>query len=299
MRAEARAGRAGVRSREWRWHWELPLGWLVLQAARGVDPAHELLIQADFLVYLLLPTAVMFGLFGAVLGRVEDHLRAANRRLDELSVTDPLTGLYNLRYFDARMAEERARAARSGDPLALAMFDLDHFKAVNDRHGHAFGNDVLVAVAGALRASARRADTVARIGGEEFAVIMPAADVMAACAAAERSRRAVGRCRVPARSGSVVITASAGVAVADQEHPCSERELFARADRALYAAKGAGRNRAVLDRDDLPNPGETGPSPLSRRYGRRHADDRKSRGPAVIGTAPGPAPSEGFQEEPR
>lgn len=155
--------------------------------------ARELVDHVWLYLYLLVPTVLVFTVFGGGLGLAEDRLERANRRLDQLSITDPLTGLSNVRYFNARMVEEAARADRSGEPLALAILDLDHFKRVNDRQGHAEGDHVLAAAATALRAFARQTDTVARIGGEEFAMIMPAADATSAFAAAERARRAVER----------------------------------------------------------------------------------------------------------
>ncbi|HEV1998141.1 MAG TPA: GGDEF domain-containing protein [Candidatus Dormibacteraeota bacterium] len=224
-----------------------PGGWLVLQTALGANPARELLDHAWLYIYLLVPTVLVFTLFGGGLGRAEDRLERANQRLDQLSITDPLTGLSNVRYFRARMVEEAARADRSGEPLALAILDLDHFKMVNDRHGHAVGDDVLVAAATALRAFARQADTVARIGGEEFAMIMPATDATSAYAAVERARRAVERVPAKAEDGSALtVTASAGVAVSTAPGGLSMDDLFREADDALYEAKRRGRDRTAM-----------------------------------------------------
>ena len=230
-----------------------PGGWLLLRTILGANPGRELADNTWLYVYLLVPTALVFILFGGGLGLAEDRLQHANHRLDQLSITDSLTGLNNVRYFRARMAEEAARAERSGQPLALAIFDLDLFKEINDREGHAVGDQVLAAAATALRAFARQADTVARIGGEEFAMIMPAADVASALAAAERARRAVERS--PARSDNgrpMVVTASAGVAMSTEACRLSIDELFREADGALYRAKRLGRDRTVLGRVGSP-----------------------------------------------
>ena len=226
-----------------------PTGWLMLQTVLGANPGQDLVAHAWLYLYLLVPTLVAFGLFGGGLGRAEDRLELANRRLDELSITDPLTGVSNVRYFRSRMDEEASRAERSGEPLALAILDLDHFKRVNDRLGHAVGDNVLAAAATALRAFARQADTVARIGGEEFALIMPAADVASALAAAERARRAVERAPATTDDGlPMVVTASVGVAVSTDVWRLSPDDLFREADAALYQAKRRGRDRTIMGR---------------------------------------------------
>jgi diguanylate cyclase (GGDEF)-like protein len=215
----------------------------------GANPGRDLVDHISLYAYLLAPTILVFGLFGGGLGLAEDRLERANRRLDQLSITDPLTGLSNVRYFRARMVEEAAGAERSGEPLALAVLDLDHFKRINDRLGHAVGDEVLTAAATALRGFARQADTVARIGGEEFAMIMPAADAVSALAAAERARRAVERS--PARTArglQTVVTASVGVAVSTNTLRLSPDDLFREADAALYQAKRRGRDRTVMRR---------------------------------------------------
>ena len=160
------------------------------------------------------------------------------RRLEHLSLSDPLTGLGNRRAFDEALAEELARARRNGTPLGLVMLDVDHFKRFNDRHGHQAGDDVLVAVARVLGDVARAEDRACRVGGEEFAVLLPGADEAAAAAVAERIRAGVA-----AAPAAEPITVSLGVAATRGEHDAAA--LFAQADERLYAAKQAGRNRVV------------------------------------------------------
>lgn len=182
-----------------------------------------------------------------------EALEAANRQLEILSVTDPLTGLANRRRFDAVLATECARAARSGQPVALLMMDVDHFKNFNDEYGHQAGDGCLRQVAAALRACARRAgDLPARYGGEEFAVIAAGTDAVAALALAEKMRRHIEALEIAHRDAPAgVVTISIGVA----SGRCSPDELLRDADRALYRAKQAGRNRvAGAEETSAPTP---------------------------------------------
>jgi diguanylate cyclase (GGDEF)-like protein len=165
---------------------------------------------------------------------------------ERLARTDALTGLANRRQFEQALAEELARSARTASTLGLLILDVDHFKRVNDRHGHQVGDLVLIAVGERLRASVRQYDTVARWGGEEFAALLPEIPGPEALEQlAERVREAVERDAVDAGNGREVrVTASIGIAIAP---PQSRGAAFiAAADRALYAAKDAGRNRVCL-----------------------------------------------------
>jgi diguanylate cyclase (GGDEF)-like protein len=171
-------------------------------------------------------------------------LTAANRLLQELASRDPLTEIYNRRHFQELASAELERARRSGRPASLLLIDIDHFKRVNDSFGHSAGDDVLKGVVASIRNLLRDSDLFARIGGEELVVLMPETGLDAARLVAERLRIAIGAASHPALDRSVTVTASIGLAVTASP-PESLAELLDRADRALYAAKAAGRNRVA------------------------------------------------------
>ena len=167
-------------------------------------------------------------------------------QLRQLATTDQLTGLLNRREFDRLLAEEVERSRRFERPLALVLLDLDHFKAINDRHGHPAGDAVLRTVAARITEPVRTIDRVARIGGEEFAVLLMETSLEEEAAAAQRLVEAV-RCE-PVSVGDGVrlpVTISAGVAVAPK-HAEDPAALIQVADKALYSAKRNGRNRVVF-----------------------------------------------------
>jgi diguanylate cyclase (GGDEF)-like protein len=168
----------------------------------------------------------------------------ARRRelLSEQARTDELTSLFNRRHFHERLAAELARAHREDAPVGLVLLDVDDFKRVNDVHGHPVGDQVLVAFAGILQGHVRAGDVVCRTGGEEFAVILPAADDAEAAQAAERIVEAVRSARWGVAGQ---ITASAGVAVAPGD-AATVATLFKAADECLLAAKAQGKDRVVL-----------------------------------------------------
>ncbi|MFV0475654.1 MAG: diguanylate cyclase, partial [Pikeienuella sp.] len=178
--------------------------------------------------------------------RSADALRVGLEDGLRLAAIDPLTGLHNRRYFEPHFARLCDRARESGQPLAALLFDLDRFKAVNDAHGHAAGDETLRVFARRLRAAVRGADLVARLGGEEFAVILQNTQPEQAVAAAERVRRAVASRPVAAHGGvDVRLTVSIGVAglsAADAD-PAA---LLDRADAALRRAKRGGRDRVRI-----------------------------------------------------
>ena len=171
------------------------------------------------------------------------ELEAQNRELAAAAKTDPLTGLANRRQLEEFLQQQCAGARRQGTPLAVMMVDIDHFKRVNDQHGHQAGDLVLVAVAGAIAATARESDLVSRYGGEEFAVVMPLAVLTGAIEAAERIRRAIERLTTELAGGAAVrVTASFGVSPFGAGCDTPET-LIEAADAALYEAKESGRNR--------------------------------------------------------
>lgn len=167
-------------------------------------------------------------------------------RLARLAVTDDLTRAFNYRYLVTRLDEEVQRAGRYGDAFSLLMMDLDHFKRVNDRLGHAAGDEVLRAFVDRVRAEVRGPDVIIRRGGEEFVLLMPRTGLEEAGMVAERIRKRVCEEPILVRNGvGTTITVSIGVATWRERE--SGRSLEARADSALYAAKRQGRDRVVVD----------------------------------------------------
>jgi diguanylate cyclase (GGDEF)-like protein len=173
------------------------------------------------------------------------ELELANKRLRKLSVTDGLTELFNHRHIHELLHEEFERTKRSGEPMAVAMMDLDRFKQVNDTYGHPTGDVILYETAEILRQTVREIDMVGRYGGEEFIAILPGANEDDAAHFAERVRQAVANHVFRDEANEVRMTMSGGVASfpdADTDHPDL---LIKRADEALYAAKEGGRNQIL------------------------------------------------------
>ncbi|HEY1260675.1 MAG TPA: PleD family two-component system response regulator [Stellaceae bacterium] len=178
--------------------------------------------------------------------RLQDRLNENYQRSLSLALTDELTGLYNRRYLFAHLDELIDRINRDRIGAALLLFDIDHFKLVNDSHGHAGGDEVLRELAARAVKTVRSADLVARLGGEEFAVVMPEADLPVAVAVAERLRSAVAAepFSIKADAAALTVTVSIGATVTAVGEDTRDR-LLKRADDALYSAKAAGRNRVV------------------------------------------------------
>jgi diguanylate cyclase (GGDEF)-like protein len=183
-------------------------------------------------------------LFGSVY-RILLTLTSTNATLYRQSVSDDLTGLLNRRGFNARLEEELRRAQRRNEPVALLVVDIDDFKRYNDTYGHPAGDTALGIVGRVIKTTLRRAaDCSARIGGEEFAVLLPETDHAGAAAVAERIRRGVERVGILQGSGArhAVLTVSLGVASTGAQPAQDGLDLMRRSDRALYAAKSEGRN---------------------------------------------------------
>ncbi|CAN5347257.1 diguanylate cyclase [soil metagenome] len=194
--------------------------------------------------------------------RLQDQLDETNAELEEmnkqlvkLSITDGLTELFNHRHIHELLGEEFERSARTGESIAVVMMDLDHFKAVNDTHGHPTGDVVLHETAGMIRDTAREIDMPGRYGGEEFIAILPETDEQAAVNFAERVRSAVEEHEYRDGETLVRMTVSCGVAAsASGGNVDTPQGLLKRADDALYAAKEGGRNR-VIRASELPPEG--------------------------------------------
>lgn len=218
---------------------------LALRTARA-ERANELIdwsnygVAAAGLIFL-----VIAALAGASTLRAQNRTRRMAEQLRQSATTDELTGLANRRAFLHALEIELARARRSGAPLSVAVADVDFFKRINDKYGHGGGDDVLRALARIAEQSMRTGDLVGRIGGEEFAILMPDTDEIQARIACERLRGAVSGRKIRLGGGQdVSLTLSTGVALLA---PADDRDrLVSRADEALYQAKEGGRNQVRM-----------------------------------------------------
>ncbi|RWL46552.1 MAG: GGDEF domain-containing protein [Mesorhizobium sp.] len=223
-----------------------------LDAASRVDKI-VYLNKLLFVTGALLATALFFGTFfiyPLIRGQVREEgklramtvsLSARSQTLEQAALTDGLTGMQNRRYFDDALREYLQEFRRIDRPVGLMILDLDHFKQVNDTHGHDVGDEVLRAVATCLRGMTRYHDVVARLGGEEFAVVTPNMDVELLARFAERIRKAIANLSILSGNVRLKVTTSVGLAVWD--HKESAEDFYRRADRQLYEAKKQGRNR--------------------------------------------------------
>jgi diguanylate cyclase (GGDEF)-like protein len=214
----------------------------------------------SIVVYLTAPLGFAFGLF---------WMSTAKLRLsfEQLASTDPLLGIANRRYFRSACEKELARYQRSGEAFSLLVADIDHFKRINDQHGHMVGDAVLVAVAKNLQTHLRPFDLLGRWGGEEFVVLLPACPLPVALQVAERLRSSIEEWSQPEITPSgtpIPITVSLGVATYLGVEPTLD-DLFRRADKALYRAKSAGRNRVYTS--DGPEGEQTSNNALQSLYG--------------------------------
>ncbi|MDT8438315.1 MAG: biofilm regulation diguanylate cyclase SiaD [Wenzhouxiangellaceae bacterium] len=177
--------------------------------------------------------------------RYQNSLHELSDALEHASLTDVLTGIGNRRYLLKRLDEERQRAARGGNPFALILLDIDHFKRFNDTWGHAFGDLVLKTVGDCLQSNMRSCDLYGRWGGEEFLCLLPDTGPAQAYQSAERLRRMLHTIRFDAPHDQVRVTASFGVAA--WRDPEDIDALLRRVDDLLYSAKDEGRDRVLLD----------------------------------------------------
>jgi len=238
---------------------ERPLGVLVVQADDSdlSDPIAILINHASMVLdnLLIMEERKRFNKLLATkteeLTQANEALLKANELLNRMCNIDCLTDLYNHRYFQDRFHEEFSRAERYWNLLALIIADLDHFKLINDSFGHSVGDQVLVEVAGRIRKSLRISDVVARYGGEEIAILLPETDLEAAIFTAEKLRAAVGSHPVMVNGEPIPISISLGVAAFPGHGVFTRRDLFNRADQALYLAKENGRNRVETISDPI------------------------------------------------
>jgi diguanylate cyclase (GGDEF)-like protein len=210
-----------------------------LQSLRKLDEQRTQLVRTQALAL-----ALFVALLGAAIGFAA-HKRLEARRLGALAMADELTGLPNRRALLQRLETELERTRRSAQPLSVLMVDADHFKAINDTHGHAAGDQVLRHLAAMLGSGLRAGDWVGRLGGEEFLAVLPDASLQHTRAIAERMREAIAAAPCHTPKATVPVTVSIGAAThgGDAETPGA---LLQRADAALYAAKTQGRNRVAV-----------------------------------------------------
>ncbi len=178
--------------------------------------------------------------------RLAQELGEANEKLRELAFRDGLTGLFNHRYMQELLEKEMDRSVRYKRPISLIMFDIDHFKNVNDTHGHPVGDQVLKALSVKLSHLSRRSDMVARYGGEEFMVVLPETDASGANVMAQRLRRGIEQMEVATDAGPLQVTVSVGVTSYTPDHGKKTKgDLIEAADSGLYASKRGGRNQVT------------------------------------------------------
>jgi diguanylate cyclase (GGDEF)-like protein len=186
-------------------------------------------------------------LLGAGFGFVLACFERVARRMEEMATLDGLTGCVNRSTTDALFAHNLERGRREGSPVAFALLDLDHFKLINDRYGHMAGDNALRAFAQEVRSRLRSSDVLGRMGGEEFALVLPSTDAPGAARIVEQIRAAVEALTISSPNGERFhLTVSAGVVVAASDSGLSDNRLYMLADRALYRAKELGRNRVQL-----------------------------------------------------
>lgn len=221
---------------------------VVFVTGRTEDNDQEKGLLLGAIDYILKPYSPLI-----VLARIRNHLalqkahldlKIANAELTRLAATDFLTGVWNRRRFMELGKAEVARVRRSGRCFGTVMIDVDHFKTVNDTYGHDVGDSVLRTLAEACVDRLRNVDIVGRMGGEEFALILPETDPQGAKLTVERLREYLGELAVPIDSGTLKVTVSAGVTTVHDPRDSIEAALK-RADEALYEAKGSGRNKTV------------------------------------------------------
>ncbi|GAB4557735.1 MAG: GGDEF domain-containing protein [Rhizobacter sp.] len=216
-------------------------------------PAEEEVMHFLLMAVLLPSIAVLAGQLSTLRHKLRMHrveLEQALEQNRQLAIRDELTGLHNRRHVLELMQLEAQRAERSGRPLCLALIDIDHFKRVNDQHGHAQGDEVLRAFAACASVALRDTDTLGRWGGEEFIVMLPETPADAAMGVLSRVHRQTAELRFEAFDATLRVSFSAGIAVVQPGETLAA--AIERADQAMYAAKQAGRDRSVLAKPPSP-----------------------------------------------
>ena len=214
------------------------LGYIFAIASPGTEPLAPVVIAK---VGINLTALVLLAYVAMVIAREQRRSRDAAIRM---STIDPLTGLFNRTFFFAAVDREIARSARSNRGFCVLMMDLDELKAINDRHGHYFGDRVLSGVGEVIRVGVRKIDTAARYGGDEFVVLLPETDPTGAYVLAEKVRIGVTELDIPVSGNPLEASISVGVVSYPDDGRTSD-ELLIRADQAMYASKRGGKNRVM------------------------------------------------------
>ncbi len=219
-----------------------PAGWITIQYF-GFEQNISEQINVNLLLYLYMfaGSLLIFCSFIAYQSRNE-------KTSAEMALHDPLTGLYNIRYLYYRLTEAYTNLDRNRTPLSLMIIDLDYFKKINDTYGHPAGDEVLKAVANAITKSRRINEIAARVGGEEFVLLLPNCTLTQAVQVAERVRKAIKEQIVIVQDDiELKVTASIGVACTEHYEPGGEKQLYSDADTALYRAKRNGRDLTIAN----------------------------------------------------
>ncbi|NRF67194.1 GGDEF domain-containing protein [Aquincola sp. S2] len=221
----------------------LLLVYLGLDAATQLIPIRYPLPNEVTTALRWLNITVVFVMFGYTGRYYVQRVAEAEARLREMATTDAMSGLWNRRHFLTLAQGQIERARRDGSAVALVLADIDHFKQVNDRHGHDAGDRVIQHVSGLLHGQLRAGDLLGRWGGEEFILLLPGCDAPGAAQLCERMRAHIARSPCEAGAGMIPVTVSFGVMPMPVDVPFEQ--AVQQADAALYRAKGAGRNRVV------------------------------------------------------
>jgi two-component system, cell cycle response regulator len=216
---------------------------------RALEKRRILLENKRYVAYLTQANAQIEGMNRDLEAKVAERTRElaeANTRLEQLTLTDDVTGLFNQRFLFARLEEEFRRARRHEEDLSVMMIDIDHFKNVNDTHDHLYGSRVLKRLGELLREGVRSIDHVVRYGGDEFCILLPSTRLSDAVTVAERIRSRIEAANVGEDAELCRVTISVGMAALGESDADSPRSLLRAADKALYLAKSSGRNRVAV-----------------------------------------------------